>query len=178
MISGHIATTLIAKRIVPKAPWWLLVLASYGNDLLMFALVLFGIERFEADLAKGGMEAAIIDMTYSHDLLPTLVWTALFGAAVWLIARNRKLALVCAALFFGHFVCDLFSGFGHFVFGPDSHPIGTDLYHGDLLTALIIESVFSVVCVTLATVKTDASRTKRALLYLGFGLMPFTSLAF
>jgi len=178
MISGHIATTLIAKRYLPEAPWWLLIAASYSMDFLMFVFVALGIERMEADPhAEGyGMEHTAIDMTYSHDLLPALGWTVLLGVAVWVGYRDRNLALVCVLLFVGHWLCDLLSGFGHFVFGPHSTPLGADLYHTNLLAAVVIESVFGVLCVLIATVKTDKPLTQRALLLVGFGLAPFSYL--
>ncbi len=180
MISGHIATTLVAKRHLPEAPWWLLLTSAYGLDLLMFSLVAAGIETMEntSDSAGPTMAGAIIDMTYSHDLLPVLGWTLLAGLVVWAASRSRALVLACTALFFGHWLCDLVSGYGHFVFGPASAAIGTDWYHLNFMAAVVSESAFGILCVLLATVRTDQSTARRAALLLGFGLAPFSMLLY
>jgi hypothetical protein len=49
-------------------------------------------------------------------------------------------ALIAMALSLGHWLGDLVAGYGHHVFGPDSHPIGTDWYHLNLPAALTFEA--------------------------------------
>ena len=174
MISGHLATMLVGKRAAPDAPWWLLFVACNGPDVLMYAFVALGIETMELHPGHDGamISSAVVEMTYSHDLLPVLGWTLLFGLAVWGIWRDRRLAMVCVALFVGHYVCDLFSGFGHFVYGPDSAPLGNDSYHTNLPLAVALEGLFGVACVAAATARTQTPWSRRAAMYLGFGLAP------
>jgi len=179
MVSGHIATTFVAKRYLPSAPWWLLLAAAYGLDILMFGLVILGIERMDTHAAHGPgprMSEAVIDMTYSHDLLPVLGWTLLFGAVVWLGFRNRALVVACMLLFFGHWVCDFFSGYGHFVFGPDSAPLGTDLYHRNLMAAILTEVAFAVACIVLPPRGTQFTQQRRVLPVPLFRPLPLSSL--
>ena len=134
MISGHIATTLVAKRHLPQTPWWLLGVSAYALDLAMFGLVAAGVEQLEGqpEATPPSMSTSVIDMTYSHDLLPTLLWTALFAGVLFTVTRRGRLTLICTALFVGHWACDFVSGYGHFLFGSDSTPIGLDLLSPEL----------------------------------------------
>ena len=178
MISGHIATTFVARRYRPQTPWWFLLAGAYGLDVLMFSLVAVGIEKMEAQPGVDGpsMANTIINMTYSHDLLPVLGWTLLTSILVWAASRSRTLTLVWTVLFSGHWLCDLVSGYGHFVFGPESTALGTDWYHLDLTASVMFESVFGILCVLLATAQTEQSFGRRVTLYAVFGLMPFSTL--
>ena len=60
-------------------------------------------------------------------------------------------ALIAMALSLGHWLGDLVAGYGHHVFGPDSHPIGTDWYHLNLPAALTFEAALGVLCVFVFT---------------------------
>ena len=51
------------------------------------------------------------------------------------------------ALSLGHWLGDLVSGYGHHVFGPDSHAFGTDWYHLNLPAALTFTAAPGVLCV-------------------------------
>ena len=180
MIIGHLATTLVAKRQSPTMPWWMLISAAFLNDIVMFTLVLLGIERMEPDLNAAGptMSSAVIEMTYSHDLLPQLFWISLSGILVFLLTRDRTFAVVAMLLTFVHWVSDLISGYGHFVYGPDSHAIGTDWYHQNFLAALIFEGLLGVFCVYWFTRNRAVSRRNQAALYIFFGLFSFLLLLF
>jgi len=137
MILGHAATTLVAKRIAPETPWRLLFVSAFLIDIAMFALVALGVETMAPTGAPGSTLAnAVIDMTFSHDLLPQVGWTLLAGAIAVAATQRLTFALVAMALSLGHWLGDLVAGYGHFVFGPDSHPIGTDWYRLNLPAAL------------------------------------------
>ncbi len=76
MILGHAATTLAAKHINPQMPWWLLFVSAFLIDIAMFTLVAFGIETMGPTGSAGPtLSNTVIDMTFSHVLIPQIGWT-------------------------------------------------------------------------------------------------------
>lgn len=178
MILGHAATTLVAKRVAPEMPWWLVFFSAFLIDIAMFTLVALGIETMEPTSASGPTLAnTIIEMTFSHDLLPQIGWTLLAGAIAYVVTQRRVFAFVAMALSFGHWLGDLVAGYGHFVFGPDSHPLGTDWYHLNLPAALTFEAALGVACVYVFTRGRSFSLIALAGLYGLFAFLPFVFLA-
>lgn len=178
MITGHLATALVAKKQTPDMPWWMLIVAAMLIDIAMFTFIGLGIEQLVLPAVYDGptMSAAVVELTYSHDLLSQLFWVAFAGTLFLLLTRKASFALVAMALTFAHFLGDLISGYGHFVFGPDSHSIGTDWYHQNLLAAVIFESLVGVACVYWFVRKSELSAAKRAGLFAVFGTAPFALL--
>lgn len=177
MILGHAATTLVAKRIAPAMPWWLLFVSAFLIDIAMFTLVGLGIETMVPTGAPGPTLAnTMIEMTFSHDLLPQIGWTLLAGAIAFIVTRRRHFTLVAMALSLCHWLGDLVAGYGHFIFGPDSHRIGTDWYHLNLPAALTFEAALGVICVYVFIRGRSFSRGALAGLYGLFGVLPFAFL--
>ncbi|MCB5199925.1 hypothetical protein LGQ03_11815 [Loktanella sp. TSTF-M6] len=176
MILGHAATTLVAKRAAPDMPWWLLLVSAFLIDIAMFTFVGLGIETMEPTGGSPSLSNAIVDMTFSHDLVPQIGWTLLAGAIAFVVSGRRLFALIAMALSLGHWLCDLVAGYGHFVFGPDSHPIGTDWYHLNLTAALTFEAALGVLCVFLFTRGKSYSPSAQIGLYGLFGVLPFAFL--
>lgn len=90
--------------------------------------------------------------------------------------RRRSFALIAMALSLGHWLCDLVSGYGHHVFGPESHPLGTDWYHLNLPAALASEAALGVLCVFIFTRKRSFSLGTIVALYALFSIVPFVFL--
>ena len=177
MILGHAATTLVGKRAAPGMPWWLLLVSAFFIDIVMFTLVGLGIETMAPSGAPGPTLAnAVVDMTFSHDLIPQLGWTLLVGGFAFAVTRRGAFALVAVALTLGHWLGDLVAGYGHFVFGPASQPLGTDWYHLNLPAALILEASLGVLCVFVFTRGRSFSPGALAGLYGLFGAVPFVFL--
>ncbi|SLN26124.1 hypothetical protein ROJ8625_01042 [Roseivivax jejudonensis] len=177
MILGHAATTLVAKRAAPAMPWWLLFVSAFLIDIAMFTFVALGIETMEPTGADGPTLATnVTQMTFSHDLVPQIGWTLLAGAIAFAVTRQRMFALIAMALSLGHWLGDLFAGYGHHVFGPNSHPIGTDWYHLNLPAALAFEAALGVLCVFVFIRGRSFSPGARLGLYGLFGVFPFTFL--
>ncbi|HIG23795.1 MAG TPA: hypothetical protein EYG02_11215 [Henriciella marina] len=174
MILGHAATTLVAKRVVPKMPWWLLFVSAFLIDIAMFTFVGLGIETMAPTGAAGPtLSTAAVEMTFSHDLFPQIGWSLLAGAIAFAVTDQFLFALIAIALSLGHWLGDLVAGYGHFVFGPDSHPIGTDWYHLNLPAALTFDAALGVICVFVFTRGRDMSPGMLAGLYGLFGVLPF-----
>lgn len=158
-------------------PWWLLFVSAFLIDIAMFTFVGLGIERMEPTGSAGPtLSNAIVDMTFSHDLIPQIGWTLLAGAIAFAVTRRRAFAFIAMALSLGHWLGDLIAGYGHFVFGPDSYPIGTDWYHLNLPAALMFEAALGILCVFIFTRKRSFSKGALAGLYGLFGLLPFAFL--
>ncbi|MGB3471001.1 MAG: hypothetical protein WBA51_09295 [Erythrobacter sp.] len=177
MILGHAATTLVARRAAPEMPWWLLLVSAFFIDIVMFTLVGLGIETMAPTGEPGPtMANAVVDMTFSHDLIPQFGWTLLVGGIAFALMRRVAFALVAMALTLGHWLGDLVAGYGHFVFGPASHPLGTNWYHLNLPAALSFEAALGVLCVFVFTRSRSFSRRALAGLYVLFGAVPFVFL--
>ena len=177
MILGHAATTLVAKRTAPEMPWGLLMASAFLIDIAMFTFVALGMETMAPTGAgRPTMANALVEMTFSHDLIPQIGWTLLAGAIAFAVMRERRFALIAMALTFCHWLGDLVAGYQHFVFGPESHPLGTDWYHVNLPAALIFEAALGVLCVFLFTRGRAFSPGALAGLYILFGALPFAFL--
>jgi hypothetical protein len=177
MILGHAATTLVAKRAAPKIPWWLLFFSAFLIDIAMFTFVALGIETMTPSGAFGpSLATQMVEMTFSHDLIPQIGWTLLAGGIALAATRRSDFVLIAMVLSLAHWLGDLVAGYGHFVFGPDSHPLGTDWYNLNLSAALTFEAALGVLCVFIFTRRRSFSSGALVGLYGLFGALPFAFL--
>jgi hypothetical protein len=167
VVVGHYAAALVAKERDPSSPLWLLLASSMILDFAMAGLVLAGLESMRPDPSAPGPALASmqIDMTYSHDLVPVLGWTLGVGLLAYALTRRRETALWAAGLVAFHEVCDLVSGFPHFVMGPGTSELGLGLYVQAPLAALGIELALGLACVAWFTRRAAISRGKKVGLY-------------
>ncbi len=104
MYAGHFAAALALKARVPKAPTWGLLMGVGLLDILFGPFVLAGIEQ--ASLTPGISPGFSLDhIDWSHSLVMSLVWSALFGA--FFLRRGRTVAAVMALAVFSHFALDI-----------------------------------------------------------------------
>jgi len=164
MVVGHYTTALVAKRLDPRGPLWLFLLASMFLDFLMAGLVVSGIETMRPDPAVAGPRLAsmVVEMTYSHDLIPAIGWGLALGALALAGTRSRGTALWVAGLVFVHEVFDLVSGFPHFVMGSGTPEVGFGLYQSAPLMALAIEAVVAFACVFYFLRRSTLTTAKKA----------------
>jgi len=161
VVVGHFATALVAKQQAPRGALAFYLVVSQLPDALWQGFHFLGVEP---TLPENPMAASLssmqVDMTYSHDLLPTLGWIvsvvlagrALFGS--WRPGGTAGLLIVV------HLLCDAISGHTHHVFGPDSAAIGLGLYATAPYLALVIEGVFTL-GVLAWVARTDAKKAVR-----------------
>jgi hypothetical protein len=103
--AGHFAAGLVIKSKAPRAPTWVLMTGVGLLDILFAPFVLLGLER--VTLTPGVAPGFSLDyIDWSHSLLMSLVWAALFG--VLFLRRGTTVALAAAVAVFSHFVLDLF----------------------------------------------------------------------
>lgn len=144
----------------------------------MFTLVGLGIEKMEhpPGMEEPTMSSAIVDMTYSHDLVPQFFWVTLVAALAYGFTRSGKMLVVAVLLTLGHWLGDLVSGYGHFVYGPASTALGTDWYHQNFVAALVFEAVLGAACVYWFVRDRSYSPVRKIGLFAGFALTPFALL--
>lgn len=145
MLAGHFSTALIAHQKIPqKGTLLFFLIASQTQDLLWLTFHYLGLEpTVPADLLNVTLMNITVDMVYSHDLLPQLVWMALAFLIGKLLFKKNNIAITGALLVLGHYMLDLLSGYPHHVFGGDTHAVGLGLYYSNVYLAILIEAVFT-----------------------------------
>lgn len=161
MFAGHYATALVAKQKAPRGHIAYFLVASQLPDLLWLGFDLVGLESSHPDHPMlVSLDTMQVDMTYSHDVLPMLGWialTVLIGRAAFGAWRP---GLIGGALVALHAVTDYVGGFPHYVFGPETHAVGTGLYHSSPYVAVALEAGFTAAMI-LWVLRTDAKRGVR-----------------
>jgi membrane-bound metal-dependent hydrolase YbcI (DUF457 family) len=107
MFIGHFALGLAAKKAVPDAPLPVLLTAPELPDLLWPIFLLTGTETVR--IVPGSTRFTPLEFVsypWSHSLLMTAVWGALFGGILWLATRRASIAAVVFGLVVSHWVLD------------------------------------------------------------------------
>ena len=109
MIAGHMTTALIAKQKFPKGALLYFLIISQLQDLLWFTFHYLGLEpTYPSDAFDATLSNMVVDMLYSHDLLPQLFWLAIVCLLGKLLFKSTKIGLVSVALVSIHFILDFF----------------------------------------------------------------------
>ena len=75
MLAGHFTTALIAKQKFPKGTLLYFLIISQLQDFLWFVFHYLGLEPTNpSDAFDATLINMSVDMVYSHDLIPLLVW--------------------------------------------------------------------------------------------------------
>ncbi|QVY64070.1 hypothetical protein [Polaribacter sp. Q13] len=145
MLAGHFTTALIAKQKFPKGTLLYFLIISQLQDLLWFTFHYLGLERTDpSDAFDATLSNMAVDMLYSHDLAPLLLWLAIAFVIGKLLFKSTKIGLVSMALVFIHFVLDFFSGHMHHLFGAGTMEAGLGLYASNVYLAIFIEVIFMI----------------------------------
>jgi membrane-bound metal-dependent hydrolase YbcI (DUF457 family) len=107
---GHFAVAFAAKKAAPGVSLGTLVLAAVFLDVVWPVLVLAGIETFR--IVPGITAINPFDFTYypwSHSLLMTLVWSAVFALVYWAASGDRNGAVWVGLVVASHWVLDFAS---------------------------------------------------------------------
>lgn len=107
MFVGHYAAAFAGRRVAPKTPIWVLLVAAQAVDFLWAGLVLGGVERAALDHTLPTNPLVAEHMPYSHSLLGTAVVAGLMGLVVWRHWRSVRAGAVVAAVVISHWFCDL-----------------------------------------------------------------------
>jgi hypothetical protein len=166
MFLGHYATGFAAKKISPRTPLPLLLLASQFIDHLWPAFVLFGIERVA--IAPGITAFTPLDFIYypwTHSLLMSVAWGLGLGAVVYAFRKEMREAAVIAALVPGHWVLDLLSHRPDLPLAPGTGSMfGLGLWNSVPATIMVELALFAGGLFLYWRATTDASRRSRLIL--------------
>ncbi len=136
MLVGHISAALIAKQVEPRLSLGILLLASLLADVLLFALILTGVEAVEFRTSlKAAAYYSPLRVAFSH----SLVTLAIFGAAAAVFCARRMKSTWAAAVLgltlVSHWVLDLFT---HPVLPVLPAATGRPIYAGSTLARWIV----------------------------------------
>jgi hypothetical protein len=141
MFVGHLAAGLVGKRIEPKVSLGTWMPAVLLADLLVFPLLIAGIERFSVEPGVT-VNRMIGDIPYSHSLLMDAVWAGLFAGAYFLRRRYARGAGLLFAAVLSHWVLDFVSHRPDMLPAPGTHTaFGLGLWNS-IPATLIVEGGF------------------------------------
>lgn len=146
MLAGHFTTALIAKQKFPKGTLLYFLMISQLQDFLWFTFHYLGLEPTNpSDAFDATLSNMVVDMVYSHDLLPLLIWLIVAFTLGKIFFKSTQIGLVSMALVSIHFVLDFISGHMHHVFGAETMELGFGLYASNPYLAIVIEALFSII---------------------------------
>jgi hypothetical protein len=108
MFIGHFAPALVAAthKDAPSLP--VLFIGAQLVDWAFFGLLLTGAEQMRVSPGISVMNPMdLYHMPYTHSLLGSAVFGALFAALIWIASRNRTAALIGFAVVVSHWLLDL-----------------------------------------------------------------------
>jgi membrane-bound metal-dependent hydrolase YbcI (DUF457 family) len=146
MFIGHYGAGLSLKKAAPKLSLGLLFLAVQFLDLLWPTLVLLDVEHVQINTDKSYPVPLIFtDYPYSHSLLMTLVWSALFAFVYWLFKRNLRNAVVLGFAVLSHWLLDLIVHLPDLPLYPGSSlKLGLGLWKFPVAEAVVEAAIFLV----------------------------------
>jgi len=110
MLVGHLAVGFLAKRSEPVLSLGTCLFAPLLSDLLLFVFVISGREHIAFGAGAGAAAyLRAIDIGYSHSLLMTAVWAALFGGGFYLWRRSARGSVILFAGVLSHWLLDVVS---------------------------------------------------------------------
>ncbi len=130
MFLGHFAVGLAARPLAPRLPLAVLLAAPQALDLVWPVMVGLGLER--ARIEPGHLEASPLvleHMPYSHSLVAALGWALLCALGYRLVTRDRRGAVVVAALVLSHWLLDWVSHEPDMPLWPGSGRYGLGLWY-------------------------------------------------
>lgn len=108
MFIGHFALGFAAKTAAPRVSLGTLFLAAQFIDLLWPTFLLMGLERVRIEPGVTAVTPLVFEhYPYSHSLLAVLGWAVLLAGLHFLLVRERRSAVVLAALVVSHWLLDL-----------------------------------------------------------------------
>lgn len=108
MFLGHFALGFAAKAATPRLSLGTLFLAAQFIDLLWPTFLLLGLERVRIEPGATAVTPLVFEhYPWSHSLLAVAGWAVLLAAIHFLRVRERRAALMLAALVLSHWLLDL-----------------------------------------------------------------------
>lgn len=161
MLAGHVGTGLALHRLERTTSPALLVTAALALDLLLWPLVLAGVEWVEIPADYERLHYLTFDFPFSHSLVAALAYSFLGALAVSLLGRrSRRAAALVGLALLSHFVLDAVVHVeGLPLAGRGSPKIGLGWW-SDMPLALTFESVLTIGGVILYSIGSGLSRIR------------------
>ncbi len=107
MFLGHFALGFAAKPLVPTVSLGTLLLSAQLVDLLWPTLLLMGLEQVRIEPGATAVVPLVFEhYPYTHSLLAVVGWALLMALLHYALVRERRSALVLAALVLSHWLLD------------------------------------------------------------------------
>jgi hypothetical protein len=107
MFIGHAAVGFASKAVAPRASLGVLIAAPFLLDLLWPVFLLTGLESARIDPGNTAFTPLAFDSyPWSHSLLMSALWGALFGMIVFAFLRSALAGAVVALGVVSHWICD------------------------------------------------------------------------
>jgi hypothetical protein len=146
MFVGHLAVALTGKRIEPKISLGTWMLAALFADLLVFPLLIAGIERVRIHPGVA-VNRMVADMPYSHSLLMDALWAGLFAGLYFLWRRYARGAWLLFAAVLSHWMLDFISHRPDMTLAPGTNAVlGLGLWNS-IPATLIVEGGFWILAI-------------------------------
>jgi FtsH-binding integral membrane protein len=107
MVIGHFGFGLGAKKYAPRLSLGLIFLAVQFADILWPDLILLNIEKVRIQPEDAKFPLDFIYYPFSHSLLMSVFWAAVFGLIYWLVKKDRVSATVLGICVLSHWFLDL-----------------------------------------------------------------------
>lgn len=148
---NHAATALVLKRKFPSAPLFGLILATEAVEYLWVGLNVLGLERTVIDEnMRSVADVHLVHMPFSHSVVTSIILAAFAGLVLyWRGGKALSAVAVAVALgVFSHVALDLLVHAPDIAFSPfaGSEKYGTGLYANMPLQALVLETLWGVLC--------------------------------
>lgn len=134
MFIGHYAPAFLAGTDRDAPPLWLGTAAVQAIDLAFFSFALIGVEHYRL---TPGITATnwldLYDMPYTHSLLGCAGFALGFALIAFAAWRNRRMALIVAALVLSHWVLDLLVHRPDLTLAGSPPPLGLGLWNAPLI---------------------------------------------
>ena len=138
MFVGHLAVSLGAKAVEPRASLSALVGASFGLDLLWPLLLLAGLEVVQ--VAPGNTAftpLAFESYPWSHSLFMALVWGVAGGVVAYLATKTQPAAAMVGIVVVSHWVLDFVTHRPDLPLWPGEPRVGLGLWNSVPATLLL-----------------------------------------
>lgn len=168
MFVGHIGAGLALARAEPRLNVGTLLAAALFADLLLWALVLAGVESVGPPGRSGAARTLTFDFPWSHSLAASIAWSAAAAlGAAWIagprVPGRAWLALIAGVAVYSHFALDLLVHAGDLPLSTRGSPrIGLGLWN-DMPLALALELALAGAALWVFVRAAPLSRARRIL---------------
>src|SRR5712691_6278072 len=163
MFIGHFAVGFVAKRVAPKASLGPLMAAPLLLDLLWPIFLLLGWERVHIQPGFMAFNPLVLEhYPWSHSLVMSVVWGALFGGLYWTRTHYRAGAVAIVLGVVSHWVLDWVTHGPDMPLWPGRSPLVGIALWNSVAGTVAVESVMFVSAVWLyASTTTPRDRVGR-----------------